>query len=371
MEAPHLMDPAIWESDAVELLLNPKRSVAVEGLRAFVEDEVGIRAAVVLASSGSGGLAKFVVLSKAAILTSARAVNARGGLTKDDIWLGNLPAFHVGGIGIHARAHANGAKVVPVPWDAWKRDGSGFLEAVDEARATLASLTPTHLWDLVGVGARAPETLRGLFLGGGRIDPALVAQAMDLGWPVWPTYGMTETASQVATSFEGNPEWLPLLPIWEARADEEGRLWLKGDALCEGTVTKVEGRWMYHPARDADGWMATGDACELRGRELHFLSRLDGAVKISGELVSLPMLNDRLALLGIVGMVVAVPEPRRGNELVIVCEQGHEDAKGCFNEDLPPIEQIARVIEVESLPRTEIGKLDRAAIEAMACGRPQ
>jgi o-succinylbenzoate---CoA ligase len=370
METPHLMDAAIWESDAVELRLNPKRPVDVEGLRAFVEDELGIRAALILASSGSGGVAKFVVLSKTALLASARAVNAHGGLTKDDLWLGNLSTFHVGGIGIHARAYANGAKVVPMAWDGWTRDGAAFLTAIGDARATLASLTPTHLWDLVRVGARAPETLRGLFLGGGRIDPALVAQAKDLAWPVWPTYGMTETASQVATSVEGNPEWLPLLPIWEARADVEGRLWLKGDALCEGTVTKVEGRWIYHPARDADGWMATGDACELRGCELRFLSRLDGAVKVSGELVSLPDLNDRLVVLGIAGMVVAVPEPRRGNELVLVCERGDFDGQERFNEGLPPIEQVARMIEVESLPRTEIGKLDRAAIEAIACGRP-
>lgn len=371
METPHLMDPAIWESDAVELRLNPKRPVSAEGLRAFVEDELGIRAAIVLASSGSSGVAKFVVLSKAAVLDSARAVNAIGGLTRDDLWLGNLSTFHVGGIGIHARAYANGAKVVPMAWDSWTRDGADFLTAIGGARATLASLTPTHLWDLVRVGARAPETLRGLFLGGGGIDPALVAQAKDLGWPVWPTYGMTETASQVATSVDGNPEWLPLLPIWEARADEDGRLWLKGEALCKGTVTKVEGQWVFHPAVDADGWMATGDACELQGRELRFLSRLDGAVKVSGELVSLPMLNDRLAVLGIAGMVVAVPDPRRGNELIMVCEQGPVDAKERFNEGLAPIERVARVIEVASLPRTEIGKLDRAAIDAMARGRPQ
>jgi o-succinylbenzoate---CoA ligase len=369
METTHLMDPAIWESDAVELRLNPKRPVVVEGLQSFIEDELGIRSALVLASSGSSGVAKFVVLSKAAILASARAVNVHCGLTPDDVWLGNLSTFHVGGIGIHARAHVNGAKVVPMAWDAWTRDGAAFLAALGEARATLVSLTPTHLWDLVRVEARAPETLRGLFLGGGRIDPMLVEQAIGLGWPVWPTFGMTETASQVATSVEGNPDWLPLLPIWEVRTDAEGRLWLKGEALCEGTVTRVAGRWEFHPARDDAGWMATGDACELRGRELRFLSRLDGAVKVSGELVSLPILNDRLAAFGIVGMIVAVPEPRRGNELVLVCERGHADAKERFNEGLPPIEQLARVVEVESLPRSEIGKLDRLAIEAMAQGR--
>lgn len=367
METPHLMDPAIWVSDGVELRLNPKRPVAAEGLQAYLEEDLGIRAAFVLASSGSGGVAKFVVLSKAAVLASARAVNAHCGLTPEDVWLGNLSTFHVGGIGIQARAFANGAKVVPMAWDAWTRDGSGFLAAIDEARATLASLTPTHLWDLVRVRVKSPASLRGLFLGGGRIDPALVSQATDLGWPVWPTYGMTETASQVATSVAGDPEWLPLLPIWEGRVDGEGRLWIKGDALCEGSVTIVAGRWSFQPARDVAGWMATGDACESRGRELRFLTRLDGAVKVSGELVSLPILNDRLAELGIVGMVVAVPDPRRGNELIMVCETGHPDALNHFNDGLPPIEHVVRVVEVEALPRTEIGKPDRAAIEAIAC----
>ena len=366
METALLMDATVWESDGVELRLNPKRAVSVDGLYDFLTGELGIRAAFVLATSGSGGIAKYVVLPKAAVLASARAVNDHCGLSGGDVWLGNLPTFHVGGIGIEARAFVNGAKVVPMPWDAWTRDGTAFLAAVDGARATLASLTPTHLWDLVRAGARAPETLRGLFLGGGRLEAGLVARAGELGWPVWPTYGMSETASQVATNLAGDPEWLPLLPIWEARTDGEGRLWLKGEALCDGTVMWREGRWEYDRARDEAGWMATSDACELRGREVRFVSRLDGAVKVSGELVSLPLLNDRVAALGIAGMVVAVPDPRRGNELVLVCEGGEGGTGERFNEGLPPIERIARVVGVEALPRTEIGKADRAAIEVIA-----
>ncbi len=371
MEAPELSSKAWWESESLDLRLNPRRGVKAEGLQEFLAEECGIRSGLVLASSGSGGVAKFVVLSKAAVLASARAVNAHCGLTADDVWLGNLPTFHVGGIGIHARAMVSGAKVAPMAWDAWTRDGSTFLSSIEEARATLASLTPTHLWDLVRVGATAPPTLRGLFLGGGRIDPGLVEQAKSLGWPVWPTYGMTETASQVATNLIGDPEWLPLLPLWEARTDAEGRLWLKGEAVCEGTVSQVEGRWIFQPACDEAGWMATGDACELQGSALRFLSRLDGAVKVSGELVSLPMLNDRLAVLGIVGLVVAVPEPRRGNELVLVAEGDGFGSLDRFNAGLPPIEQVARVISLDALPRTELGKPDRLAIEVIAAGRPQ
>lgn len=369
MEATDLSSPGYWESESLDLRLNPRRDIDATGLREYLAGEIGVRSGVVLATSGSAGVAKFVLLSKAALLASARAVNAHCGLTADDVWLANLSTFHVGGIGIHARAHVNGAKVVPMPWDAWTRDGAVFLAAIDQSRATLASLTPTHLWDLVRINAVAPDSLRGLFLGGGWIDPLLVARAKELGWPVWPTYGMTETASQVATSTAGDPGWLPLLPVWEGRTDDTGRLHLRGEALCEGTLTKSGGRWLFHPACDEEGWMATGDAVELRPGELRFRSRIDGAVKVSGELISLPMLNERLAAMGIDGLIVAVSEPRRGNELVLVCESRGVSLLESFNEGLPAVERVGRVIEVGSLPRTEIGKLDRAAIEALAATR--
>lgn len=366
MEAADLSSPAYWESETVDLRLNPRRPADVSGLRGFLEGELGLRAAVVLATSGSSGSAKFVVLSKAAVLASADAVNAHCGLTGGDLWLGGLSTFHVGGLGIHARAFRGGAKVVPMAWDGWARDGSAFLRAAGEAGATLASLTPTHLWDLVRAGARCPSSLRGVLLGGGKIDPALVAEARHLGWPLWPTYGMSETASQVATNVEGGVEWLPLLPGWEARTDGEGRLWLRGAALFSGYALREGEGWRFDSARDGEGWFATGDCCELRGGELRFVSRVDGAVKVLGELVSLPALNDRLIAFGIVGWIVALSEPRYGHELVLVSEGGDAGELERFNADLPPVERVVRRVVVEELPRTGLGKPDRARIEEVA-----
>ena len=132
METPDLISPAYWESESVDLRLNPKRPVEAAGLREFLEGELGLRAVVVLATSGSSGSAKFVVLPKAAILASARAVNAHCGLETEDVWLGGLPTFHVGGLGIYARAFCNGAQVAAMAWDSWTRDGAAFLRAVDE-----------------------------------------------------------------------------------------------------------------------------------------------------------------------------------------------------------------------------------------------
>ncbi len=366
MEAPDLTSPGYWESESLDLRLNPRRPVDSDGLRQFLEHELGVRAAVVIATSGSSGRARFVILPKTALLASARAVNAHCRLTPDDVWLGGLSTFHVGGLGIYARAFCNGARVVPLAWDTWTRDGSVFLDAIRSTRATLTSLTPAHLWDLVRAGARCPQPLRGLFLGGGILDPVLVAQARELGWPVWPTYGMSEASSQVATSLAGDGIWLDLLPHWETRIEgDSGRLALRGPALFSGHVERGPGGWRFDPARDAAGWFATGDRCEWQPGRLRFVERLDDAVKVLGELVSLASLNARLVSFAITGLVVAVPDPRRGHELVLVREPGG-DSLDRFNEALPPVERVAREVVVKALPRTEVGKLDRPAATAMA-----
>lgn len=362
METTDLTRSDYWESEALDIRLNPKRAVDAVGLREFLEGECGLRSAVVIATSGSGGTAKFVVLAKAALLASARAVNVHCGLTGEDRWLGGLSTFHVGGLGIYARAVSNGASVFPMAWDGWTRDGAALVTAVEESRATLTSLTPVHLSDLVRAGVRAPEFLRGVFLGGGRIDPDLVEKARDLGWPVWATYGMSESASQIATSRDGRVDWLPVLPIWEVRVEAAGRLQIRGEALFTGYAAKEEGRWLFDPARDKSGWFMTGDRVQLRDGRLRFLGRSDDLVKVSGELVSLSTLNARVAVCGWTGVVVAVPDLRREHELVLVIEGGQENALLIFNEGLPPIEQVNRVVFLEELPRTEVGKLDPARI---------
>jgi O-succinylbenzoic acid--CoA ligase len=366
MEAPDLSSPHYWESESLDLRLNPRRPVDTDGLRGFLEGEPGLKASVVIATSGSSGRAKFVILPKAALLASARAVNAHCGLTSDDLWLGGLSTFHVGGLGIHARAFCNGARVRPMAWDSWTRDGSAFLDALRSSQATLTSLTPAHLWDLVRSGTRPPDHLRGLFLGGGVIDPILVGEARELGWPVWPTYGMSETSSQIATSLDGDGTWLDLLPHWETRIEKDsGRLALRGPALFAGSVERRGDDWIFDPACDEEGWYTSGDRCEVECGRLRFVERADDAVKVLGELVSLASLNARLTAFAITGIVVALSDPRRGHELVLVRERGG-DSLARFNEQLPPLERVGREVEVAALPRTDIGKVDRLAAMAMA-----
>lgn len=375
METTDLTSARYWESEAIDLRLNPRRGIEADGLIDFLRGERGIRSSVVLATSGSSGGAKFVVLSKRALLASAAAVNEFLGFNENDVSLAGLSGFHVGGLGIYARAFLSGSRVVELAPGPWRRDGSLLVESVERTGATLTSMTPTHLHDLVAGRVCCPEPLRVVLLGGGRIDTGLVDPARELGWPIRASYGMTEAASQIATARDGETEWLPILPHWETRTGEDGRLAIRGPALFSGYATRGESGWCFEEAADGEGWFATGDRCEVREGTLRFLGRADDLVKVSGELVSVGEVRDRVAELGVeAGLetaVVVVPDARRGHEFVLVVA-GEEREAGAFHESLrgrlEGLARPARWIAVEALPRTEIGKVDTSELTRIAEG---
>ena len=118
-----------------------------------------------------------------------------------------------------------------------------------ERRITLVSLVPTMLARLLDAGLERPPTLRWALLGGGPIAPALLERARAARVPVAPTYGMTEACSQIATF--GWP-----LPGVEIRLQGPER-----EIIVRGPIVAPA-------ARDAEGWLHTGDlgAFDERGR---------------------------------------------------------------------------------------------------------
>ncbi|MEK7356812.1 MAG: AMP-binding protein, partial [Bdellovibrionota bacterium] len=201
-----------------------------------------------IATSGStGGSGSLVLLSKNALRASARAVNERLAATSADIWYKSLPNFHVGGLGILVRAHLSGAKVVEDESEKW--DATGFHSKLEKSEATLLSLVPTQVFDLVREKLRSPSRLRAVIVGGGRLEESLRLAALDLGWPILPSYGMTEAASQVATAVSpDDPRLVPLTHL-EVMTDHEGRLQLSGSSLLSAKITfDAQGRaTMFDP----------------------------------------------------------------------------------------------------------------------------
>jgi O-succinylbenzoic acid--CoA ligase len=310
-----------------------------------------------LATSGTSGRLKLVALASQAMEASARAVNAHLGASAQDVWINPLPLFHVGGLGILVRAHLTESRCEVL---VGSRDPQRFIDEVRRCGATLSALVPTQVHDLVSVGFRAPECLRGLVVGGGVLTEDLFARAAGLGWPLLPSYGLTEAASQVATATFGRETstWLPLLSHMEARVGECGVLELRGASLLTGwMIFDGHGTARWEDPKNG-GWYRTGDRAELRGGELRVLGRADDLVKIRGELVDVAALERALQERVSSGLVVLRAEAdERAGSMLSVCAENENaltEARSAL-EIFPPFAR-PETFEVAPIERSALGK---------------
>jgi o-succinylbenzoate---CoA ligase len=380
-----------WQSEQTLVTVNPEwlRRDAAQVTQS-VRELPAVPAHVWVATSGSSstvpGHIRWVALSKQAFLASAAAVNAHLESDRADIWAHALPVFHVGGLGILARASLSGAPVEPAVagrWDAWR-----FHARLVETRATLTALVPSQVHDLVGARLHAPASLRAIVVGGARLDPELCADARRLGWRCLPSYGLTETCSQVATAALGSSLSpvctgpLPILRHATIRSDGEQRLHIRAPSLmtCYAEMTAA-GMQAWDPK--VDGWLETEDLGHVTGAGVEVLGRATDSVKVLGETVSVPRVEEVVRrwvgslappFVGLDVAVVALPHPRLGHELVVVLAPTAPDVvsgSGRTQDDplpsllaycqdlLLPYERPHRIAWVDRIPRTALGKCQR------------
>lgn len=324
-----------------------------------------------IATSGTtqkaAGPIKWVGASKEAFLSSAAAVNAHLDSSSKDIWLNALPLFHVGGLSIYARGYLSGAKVETLNDSKWCKDA--FMKSLHDTKATLCSLVPAQVYDLVNASYIAPSSLRGVIVGGGAFPLELHKKATELNWPVMPSFGMSECCSQIATAHVGEYD-LSILPHIQGSVSYEGLLQIKSSALFSGYL-RIQGNQFQWEDPKIDGVFTTQDRVKIiNDSTLKFLGRNADWIKIGGENVSLFNLETFLNKIkpnAVDAVLISTPDERLGMiiELVTLKEQAHQidTLVQEFNQGVMPYEKIRNIKFVESIPRTELGKLLRSTIK--------
>lgn len=361
MDTTEIIDAGFWGDSSCQVMVNERDASAVAeaaAIRDWVKHQNELVGHVIFATSGSSGSRKWVAVSRGALLASARAVNTHLGVDSSDRWLLALPTFHVGGMGILARCHE--ASCDCVCYDG-KWDPALYHALCSAQNITLSSMVPTQLVDIVQWGLSSPPSIRAVLIGGGRLDEVTYQKAIDLGWPVIETYGMTETCSQVATATLGCRD-LKILAPWQAQIDGAGRLMLKGESVLTGYVI-FEGGDVSMTDPKEDGWFLTGDRVEVSGRVLTVKGRVDRCVKILGELVSLDDVEREVAGFTSIEasqiVVIAIDDTRKGSRLILYTE-GVEVSPSFlsdFNQQCHPLHRIDSVKMVEVFPRSPLGKI--------------
>jgi O-succinylbenzoic acid--CoA ligase len=292
-----------------------------------------------LHTSGTTAAPKPVDLTYGNFFASARASVANLGVEPDDRWLCVLPLFHVGGLSILTRSAIYGTCAVVHE----RFDAAAVRESLESGEATLVSLVATMLSRLRDAGLRAAPRLRAALIGGGPVPAELLEWARGIGMPVVPTYGMTETCSQIATP--------RLLPGVEAETAGDGELLVRGPMVAPGAVSE-------------DGWLHTGDRGHVDpDGTLHVEGRIKDVIVTGGENVAAPEVEEALLSHPAVhdAAVVARPDPEWGEAVVafVVAPDGasDDDLIAHCRERLAPHKVPKAIERLTELPRTDSGKL--------------
>ncbi len=366
-------------SDDNLILLNPRWPESdynsLKNLAETAQSERHLKGHVWIATSGStaesASATKLVALSKKALMASAKSVNQHLRATDQDVWTQVLPHFHVGGFGIEVRALLSGARVVPALKDG-RWDAGFFYDVLLKENCTLSALVPTQVFDLVEKGYTSPAALRAIVVGGGALEVSLYEKARALGWPLLPSYGMTETASQIATASldslqeAGYPE-IELLSHAQAKTNAEGFLEVTAESLftCYAQNTS-QGPKHWDPKKGI--WFTTEDRGEVHGRALQITGRSKDYIKIGGEGTNVARLRALLEQSALdlnpqwpmQVTLVDMPSERLGSEIHMISTlplDVNQKIADSYSAKVLPFEKIRKTHIVSGIPRSDLGKI--------------
>lgn len=305
---------------------------------------------VVVQTSGSTGKPRNVELTTGQIAFAAFGSATRLGVLPTDRWLCPLPLHHVGGLMILFRAAFQGTCVELHD----RFDAAAVAARLLSGEVSHVSLVPAMLERVLDAGlADVPPTLRGVLVGGAATPEGLAARARAAGLPLALTWGMSEAASQVCTSWPGEEALVPL-PFARVEASADGILEVSGP--------QVRGRW-----RTGDRGTETDGVVRVEGRADDVI--ISGGENISPAEVE-AVLREHPAVVD--AAVVGVPDVDWGMRPVAalvargsVIRPELEEVRAFCRTQLSGFKLPDRVVWCDALPRGELGKLSRSAVRSM------
>ncbi|MEP7281174.1 MAG: AMP-binding protein [Rubrivivax sp.] len=321
-------------------------------------------------TSGTTGLPKGAVHTAAGMAANVEAAIDAQALDAATRTLAVLPLFHVGGLCIQVRPTLAAGGVVRLHP---RFDPGAWLHEVRRWRPTTSLLVPAVMRALIEHPDWAGADLSSLqFVAAGSqiVPPTLIEAFHARGVPVVQVYGSTETGPVSVVLRRQDA----LAQVGRVGRPARGvRLKLAADGeICLQAPNLLRSYHRGVPrAFDADGWFHTGDlARELADGVLEVVGRSSELIISGGENIHPAEIENLLAGHPDVAdaAVVGLPDARWGEVpvLVLVPRSGHAIDAGAlqalFDARLARYKHPRRIVVVEALPKTALGKVARAAL---------
>ncbi|MCD6272496.1 MAG: AMP-binding protein [Deltaproteobacteria bacterium] len=337
--------------------------------------------AVILFTSGSEDLPKAVPLTDNNILTNIRDMIKGLSLTNKDILIGMLPPFHSFGLtgtlviplctGMRAVYHPNPTEAVTL---------SSIIEAY---KVNILVGTPTFLNGIARAAKPSQLSSLKLAFSGAEKCPESVYDALNHSCPqlkVLEGYGITECSPVVSCNHPENPKHGTIgrvvesldYAIIDTKTEQRVAVGARGMLLVRGRSI-FNGYLNYNgasPFVDFEGksWYKTGDLVkEDADGILTFCGRLKRFIKLGGEMISLPAIENVLSACFSTkedeGPVLAIEATPDDEHPEIVLFTTRDLARSLVNQTirnsgLSPLHNIRRLVKVDSIPVLGTGKTD-------------
>ena len=336
--------------------------------------------AVLMATSGSTGVPRFVMVSHGNLIANTEAIIRSQQLASDDRAMLILPVNYCFGASLlHTHLYQGGGVV----FDRRFMFPDKVLQAIAEFGCTTFAGVPTVYNALLrrsNTRRIAMPGLRRFLQAGGALAPQRISE-MRASFPLtkfYVMYGQTEATARISCMeperWEEKPGSVgrPLDNLMVSIVDEQGsdlhagrvgELLVKGPSICSGYLNDSdETRRVF-----CDGWLRTGDLARrdeegylwIEGRKAAFL-------KMRGKRVSFAEVEERVtAIPGVYECAtLAVDHPEAGEALLlfIVPDQGARIVEEEVRRHLPAHWALDSIRLVSELPKTSAGKIARSSL---------
>lgn len=317
--------------------------------------------AIIMDTSATSGEYKSVPLRWQELLNHVQASQKVLGVTDEDNWLLVIPLCHIGGLAILLRSLYNGTRVTLLD----KFDEERVLTLIENNKVNMLSLVPTMLKRIIhGIHNHA---LRVLLLSGEYIPNSLVEECLAKKIPIYKSYGMTETTSQVTTfcvksipqKLESVGRPLPGMQIKINQPDQEGigEILLQGPMLMKGYLGQMP----------LEGFFNTQDIGYLdEDGYLYILDRRQNLIISGGENIYPQEIEKVLSSHPDVQecALVGKKDEKWGQipVLFLVSNLREEEVMEYLSEQLAKYKLPKKIVYLEELPKNSTGKIMRKAL---------